>query len=355
MEKLDDVIGDLQAGFEQESVVPVNVKFLAFQETISYFLAQLLSPWITTTIFPFQDDSTIEQQFESRSRERQTAFSNIYEHPSRIIEDHVLSTIDGNEIQVSYVPPIGNRGVVILYHANCMTGRNWENTFEFDFLANELGLGVIMPTIRAYSNASSMDKNFNRSLLFDTEAVVNFLLNMQNIPKDKIVSFGFSLGGAYAATTAHYFRTPLILQNAWQNLQTMVSDHLGSSGYYASIFQHYENEDFFDFDGDLRAYTQFGYTFDRFDQDFGNNIRKLRLENTQPDAIDVMIIFARDDEMMGGADGAWNLYNARYPNKKRIDYQRFVGVDGGHLHQFARSEYSKYQVKNFLLQNGIIL
>ena len=122
---------------------------------------------------------------------------------------------------------------------------------------------MIMPTIRAYSNSSSMDGEFNKSLLFDTEAVIDFLCTSENIPLNKIVSFGFSLGGAYAATTAHYFGTPLILQNAWQNLQAIVNDKLPPLGCFdfPTIFEHYEREDFFEWKGDLRAYAKQGFSF----------------------------------------------------------------------------------------------
>ena len=315
---------------ETQDIEDQNILCVGCMESFSYVLAQVFGSQITQAIFPLNEGT----------------------HKDRIS----LKTIDNQIISADYVPPdLPSKGVVVMYHGNAFTSKNWKQTEEYKFFRRH-GLGVMMPTIRAYSNASSMDRQFNKSLLFDTEAVINYLVNDAGIPLSKIVSFGFSLGGAYAATTAHYFRTPLILQNAWQNVQSIVSENLRSIWCFdfPSIFEHYEREDYFTWNSSLRAYALKGIFFEQLVQDFGDNVRKLSLEKEREDPIDVLILYGKSDQLMNGFEGALKLYDARYPTKAQMK-RRLIGLSGNHQQLFASSKIGRHSVTSFLYDNQMIL
>ncbi|MFK7827364.1 MAG: hypothetical protein AB8G05_24685 [Oligoflexales bacterium] len=336
-ENLESAISVLQKFLVKESNPEVDYGCSAVFDTLNYFLANLkyTEYFVAGALFPLRNFSKDPRLTGS--------------------QEIVLRTVDNHEIRATYVPPITkDKGVVILYHGNSFVGKTWENTSEYRFF-RKLGLGVIMPTIRVYSDPTTNTMEFNKSLLFDTEAVVNFLVIEKKIPVNKILSFGFSLGGAYATTTAHYFRTPLILQNAWQNVPTIVSDNLPSYPCldWSSIYENFENEDYFQCDTDLRLYKKYGYSFHQLTQDFGDNKRKLTLERNRKNRIDVMILYGIEDQLMGGYQGALKLFEARYDSKLPLQ-RRLIGLEGDHQVQFASSRIGKAQVFNFLFENNLL-
>lgn len=263
-----------------------------------------------------------------------------------------LKTIDGKKIYYDYSPPRDESlGVVVLFHGNGFTGENW-NPKILDFF-KEQGLGVLTPTIRFYSDTSlERDGNINKSILFDTEAVFNFLYRKQNIDPKKIVAFGFSLGGAYATSFAHYFRTPLILQNAWGEL-AQIADRLGPA--WQKIFSEYQSKDYFpNRNYNLRTYEEFGYEFDGLAQDLGSNIRKLEEERYQDDPINVAIVYAWKDKLMEGRRGAHRLFEARYGHEtKNKKDPRIIRLNGDHSAYFTKSKEAKKALLRFLRENKI--
>lgn len=270
-------------------------------------------------------------------------------------------TLDGIKLRANYLPPKNdNAGVVVMFHGNGMTGDSWLNSRELQWFRSQ-GLGVITPTIRGYPGSEgSCSADFDKSLLLDTEAIVRFLVKEQGINLNRIVSFGLSLGGSYAATLSHYFRTPLILHNSW----TRVGEVVGNiTGFLPDILTNRIGEAAITWSGqlkhsseDLGMYSEMGYVLKDLVYDAGDTIRKLEYESSHHLPNDVLIIFAHRDNLMGGKFRAEQLYNARYPDGTE-DRRRIFGVQGGHCSLFCGvndSHVHKEMVFSFLYDNGFV-
>ena len=274
---------------------------------------------------------------------------------------YLLDTIDGRSISVDYFPPVyEQRGVVILFHGNELVEYKWENTEVFRFFRS-IGLGVVIPKIKS----SIMKGNFNRSLMFDTEAVINFLVKIHNIKKVrdlksiKILAFGYSLGSTYATYIASYFRTPLMLQNACEKSEDIIEQW----GKYKSraILSQLRNEDFVSFydEENLRYYEEAvlrmyeGYTFQDLKQDFGNNIRKISKEKQTDSPIDLMILYSGRDFNCGGYQNSIDLFKSRYGDKYVENNRLYIDEDGDPT-QFPNNSVAKLKVLDFLTDNELI-
>ncbi|MFK7827490.1 MAG: alpha/beta hydrolase family protein [Oligoflexales bacterium] len=268
-----------------------------------------------------------------------------------------IDTIDGISIRADYIPPASEKhGVVVLFPSNELTGKNWENTEVFRFF-RKVGLGIVTPGIRP----STMKGNFNRSLLFDTEAVINFLINKHKISPDKILAFGYSLGSTYATNLASYFRTPLLLQNGCVKSEDIIKQW----GKFTckAILNEFRNQDYVPFyeesklsyydKHNLRTYAKFGYEFSNLNQDFGDNISKLSREKDKKSPIDVMILYSSKSDYCGGCENAQDLFNARY-GFISSDNNRLSLEEESDPKQFLSSSRVKWKVLTFLLDNELV-
>lgn len=112
-------------------------------------------------------------------------------------EDLYLTTDDGIRINAWYVPADSARATLILCHGN---GGNISHRLETIELFNQLNLSVLIFDYRGYGKSEG--KTTEYGTYKDAEAAWDYLINQKNIPQEKIIVFGRSLGGAVASWLA---------------------------------------------------------------------------------------------------------------------------------------------------------
>lgn len=111
------------------------------------------------------------------------------------VEEHVLTTADGEKIVAWHVPARPGRPVVLYFHGN---GDYLAGFFpRFHELVAD-GIGIIAPAFRGYSGSSGAPSE--QGLLRDAAAAYGFATARYSA--DRIVAWGFSLGTGVAVALA---------------------------------------------------------------------------------------------------------------------------------------------------------
>ncbi|MFO1111871.1 MAG: alpha/beta fold hydrolase [Bradyrhizobium sp.] len=111
------------------------------------------------------------------------------------VEEHVLTTADGEKIVAWHVPARPGRPVVLYFHGN---GDYLAGFFpRFHELVAD-GIGIIAPAFRGYSGSSGAPSE--QGLLRDAAAAYGFAIVRYSA--DRIVAWGFSLGTGVAVALA---------------------------------------------------------------------------------------------------------------------------------------------------------
>ena len=108
-----------------------------------------------------------------------------------------LKTEDGLKIAAWYVPADKARYTVLMCHGN---GGNLAHRLDTINLLNEMNLNCMVFDYRGYG--SSQGKPTEAGTYLDAQAAWNWLTNNKQIPADKIIIFGRSLGGSIAGYLA---------------------------------------------------------------------------------------------------------------------------------------------------------
>jgi len=128
------------------------------------------------------------------------------------VEEHVLTTADGEKIIVWHIPAKPGRPVILYFHGNGDYLAGFFPRFR-DFIAD--GIGIVAPAYRGYSGSSG--KPSEQGILLDAEAAWRFAT--ARYAGDKIVAWGFSLGsGAAVALAAEHPVGRLILEAPYSSI-----------------------------------------------------------------------------------------------------------------------------------------
>jgi uncharacterized protein len=111
------------------------------------------------------------------------------------VEEHVLTTDDGERIIVWHMPAKPGRPVVLYFHGNGDFLAGFFGRFH-ELIAD--GIGVVVPAYRGYSGSSGSPGE--EGLLRDAAAAYAF--TAARYSPDRIVAWGFSLGTGVAVALA---------------------------------------------------------------------------------------------------------------------------------------------------------
>jgi fermentation-respiration switch protein FrsA (DUF1100 family) len=128
------------------------------------------------------------------------------------VEEHVLTTADGEKIVVWHRPAKPGRPVILYFHGNGDYLAGFFPRFR-DFIAD--GIGIVAPAYRGYSGSTG--KPTEQGLLQDAEAAYAFA--SARYAADKIAVWGFSLGsGVAVALAAEHPVGKLILEAPYSSM-----------------------------------------------------------------------------------------------------------------------------------------
>lgn len=129
-------------------------------------------------------------------------------------EDVSLTASNGQHIAAWFVPAASARGTVLICHGN---GGNIGDRLHIIQRFHELGLNVFIFDYRGYGQSQgtpSEEKTYE-----DTLAAWKYLAQERNLPADRIIVCGRSLGGAVAAWLANRQKPAgLILESTFTSL-----------------------------------------------------------------------------------------------------------------------------------------
>ena len=207
-----------------------------------------------------------------------------YESVSIVTDDQI--TLHG-----WFVPAPEEKGALIFFHGNA---GNISHRLDSLKIFHDLGLTVLIIDYRGYGRSQGSISEHGTYL--DAEAAWSFLTETKNIPAQKIVLFGRSLGAAIAAYSAAN-NTPgaLILESAFTSVPNMA----------AKLYPIFP----------VRLLSRFQY-----------NTKKSLLSVNCP----VLIIHSPDDEIIPFENGLQLYRSAREP-------KQMLEIQGGHNEGFLLS------------------
>lgn len=131
------------------------------------------------------------------------------------VKDFYINTSDNEKINAWYVKAKKNKPTVVFCHGNGGNISYYEDIID---LLSSNGYGIILFDYRGYGKSSgSADED---GLYKDLNAVVNYLVIDEKIPKNQIVLWGLSLGGAVVTEIASKDNyKAVILQSTFTNIR----------------------------------------------------------------------------------------------------------------------------------------
>jgi len=145
-------------------------------------------------------------------------------------ESVYLGTVDGKRLGAWWIPSGAPRGVLLYCHGN---GGNISALLDSIRVYNRLGLDLFVFDYRGYGESSGSPSE--QGLYRDVEAAWNYLEQIRRINPQKIVVFGWSLGGPVAAWISQKHRPgALILEGAFTSLQDAARDRV--PGFFVTLF-----------------------------------------------------------------------------------------------------------------------
>lgn len=112
-------------------------------------------------------------------------------------EDVYFETSDGANLNGWFVPCDNPRATVIFCHGNA---GNISHRLDIIRMLNSLGLNVFIFDYRGYGKSSGWPSE--KGTYLDLLAAHDYVLNRDDVDKEKIILYGKSLGGAVAAEVA---------------------------------------------------------------------------------------------------------------------------------------------------------
>lgn len=131
-----------------------------------------------------------------------------------------LDTADGEMIAGWWVPALQERAVVLYCHGN---SGNISHSVDIVKAFRKMGLSTFIFDYRGFGHSTG--KPSERGLILDSEAAWKFLVEKKSVPREKIILFGSSMGGALASRLARLYNPGLlILESSFTSLNDVVKD-----------------------------------------------------------------------------------------------------------------------------------
>jgi len=136
-------------------------------------------------------------------------------HVPEGVEAINVMTKDGLTLQAWFIPAVGSKPTIILFHGNA--GNYSHRIYKAAEYAQK-GYGVLLAEYRGYGGN---DGNISEQGFYvDGRAYMDFLMNDKKIPAEKIVVYGESIGTGTATQIAmEYDVTALILETPFSSLE----------------------------------------------------------------------------------------------------------------------------------------
>ncbi|SCZ59344.1 alpha/beta hydrolase [Thiohalomonas denitrificans] len=132
-----------------------------------------------------------------------------------------LVTEDRIRLHGWFVPAEKARGTLLFFHGNA---GNISHRLDSLQLFRQLGLNSFIIDYRGYGNSEGRPSE--HGLYRDAEAAYHYLVESRDIPPERIVLFGRSLGAAVAARTARYYPAAgLIVESGFISAPELGADH----------------------------------------------------------------------------------------------------------------------------------
>ncbi|MEE9441512.1 MAG: alpha/beta hydrolase [candidate division Zixibacteria bacterium] len=218
-------------------------------------------------------------------------------------EDLYLTTNDGVKINAWYVPTDSSRATIILCHGN---GGNISHRLETIELFNRLNLSVLIFDYRGYGKSEG--RTTEEGTYKDAEAAWDYLIEEKNVPPERIIVFGRSLGGAVACWLAREKNLGvLIVESSFTSIPDIA----------AKLYPYLP----------VRLIA-------RFDYNSGEYIKDIKSP--------VLFIHSPDDDLVAYDLGKKLFEEANEPKE-------FLEISGGHNEGFLSSgSHYRNGIKNFL-------
>jgi pimeloyl-ACP methyl ester carboxylesterase len=153
-------------------------------------------------------------------------------------EDIVFQASDGTVLSGWWVPAEEGRGTVLFCHGN---GGNIAGYLDTVLTGNRLGLNVFIFDYRGYGKSRGSPSE--QGTYDDAEAAWEYLVRQKQVPPEKIVVWGRSLGGPIAArTAARHPSGPVILESTFTSLHDLVDEKFGWFFSFLVLGYPYETE-----------------------------------------------------------------------------------------------------------------
>jgi len=114
-------------------------------------------------------------------------------------EDVVIETTDGERLHGWFVPTAQARGTLLFFHGNA---GNISHRLESIQIFSRLGLDVLIVDYRGYGQSTGHPGE--QGTYRDAQAAWDYLVEKRQVPPQRIVVFGRSLGGAVGAWLASH-------------------------------------------------------------------------------------------------------------------------------------------------------
>lgn len=135
--------------------------------------------------------------------------------PYTKVENLYIKSANNVKINAWYIKAKEDKPTVVFCHGNGGNVSYYE--YIMDLLSSK-GYGVILFDYRGYGNSTGFPSE--KGLYNDLNSVINYLVIDQKIPKNKIVLWGLSIGGAVATEIASKDTyKAIILQSTFTNLR----------------------------------------------------------------------------------------------------------------------------------------
>lgn len=111
---------------------------------------------------------------------------------------------------------VSNPKAVILFHGN---GSTLDDMVGYGMWYRQHGFSVLLVTARGHPGSEGdCVKSGEIGIYQDVKAAIQFVNQLKQIPMNRILLHGFSIGGVYAATGGYYFHLTTVLDHSFTNL-----------------------------------------------------------------------------------------------------------------------------------------
>jgi len=131
-----------------------------------------------------------------------------------------LPTADGEELDAWFIPARRERAVLLFFHGNA---GNISHRLDSLRIFHGLGLSVLIIDYRGYGQSTG--RPTEQGTYEDARAAWRHLVEERNVPADRIIFFGRSLGGAVAAwLAAEHPPRGLIVESTFRSVPDMAAE-----------------------------------------------------------------------------------------------------------------------------------